>query len=93
MFYSNILASKLSILITLTELELFSNFVRIGSAELEEDPFCYLLDSSFCEDERLMFQHRVDVQPIDRHHVHVRNLTGSYSDVLRNDVSAGRVKD
>lgn len=73
-------------LIALTELELLADLVRVDSVELEHKPLGDLLDGSLCQHQRLVFQHRVHVQTIHRHDVHVRNRVGGQRNVLRDEV-------
>lgn len=81
-------------LIALTELERLADLLPISSVELEHELLREFLDGSLCQHQRLVFQHRVHVQTIDRHDVHVGNCVGCQGDVLREEVAAanGRQK-
>lgn len=76
------------ILIALTELELLADLVRVDSVELEHELLGDLLDGSLCQHQCLVFQHRVHVQTIHRHDIHVRNRVGGQRNVLRDEVGA-----
>lgn len=77
-------------LIALTELERLADLLPVSSVELEHQLFREFLDGSLCQHQRLVLQHRVHVQTIDRHDVYVWNRVGGQGDVLRDEVATAK---
>lgn len=72
----------------MTELELFSDSLSIDSVHLEEKFFGDFLDRRFRQNQRVVLQHRVDVETVNGHDVDVGDFIGGEGDVLWDDVVA-----